>query len=185
VSFIGPGISLCMIWLPPIPSSGRTATARTIVPIPPSHCNSTAPKVDRRRQLVEPRQYGRTRSGEGSHCLEVGVCEIELGNVDQQGQRWRTRAGRSTPAPRGETPSRVCSSAWLKRVTPHNVASAHKGNQHRQIIGVPRRIAVQERYGREAQSIAREKMTIKTLSTLRTGNALPWRAGSGSERSRR
>ncbi len=34
-----------MIWLPPIPSKGRIATARTMIPIPPSHCSSQRQKL--------------------------------------------------------------------------------------------------------------------------------------------
>jgi hypothetical protein len=35
-SFIGPGVSALNIWRPPMPSSGRIATASTIRPMPPS-----------------------------------------------------------------------------------------------------------------------------------------------------
>src|SRR2546425_1289384 len=43
--FIGPGVSALMIWLPPTPSSGRIATARTMMPMPPSHCSSQRQKL--------------------------------------------------------------------------------------------------------------------------------------------
>ncbi len=38
-SFIGPGISARYSCIPPIPSMGRMATARTIIPMPPIHCS--------------------------------------------------------------------------------------------------------------------------------------------------
>ena len=34
-SFIGPGVSVLKTWLPPTPSSGRIATASTMMPMPP------------------------------------------------------------------------------------------------------------------------------------------------------
>ncbi len=54
VSFIGPGVSVLMIWLPPIPSSGRIATARTMIPIPPSHCSSQRHKLIEGGSLSSP-----------------------------------------------------------------------------------------------------------------------------------
>ena len=40
VSFMQPGLSALKSWLPPTPSSGRIATARTMMPMPPIHTRS-------------------------------------------------------------------------------------------------------------------------------------------------
>ena len=37
-SFRGPGVSALYNCIPPTPSRGKTATAKTMIPIPPSHC---------------------------------------------------------------------------------------------------------------------------------------------------
>ena len=39
-SLVGPGISARYSCMPPMPSMGSTATAITIIPMPPSHCSS-------------------------------------------------------------------------------------------------------------------------------------------------
>lgn len=38
-SFIGPGVSALYSSRPPTPSSGSTATASTMMPMPPNHCS--------------------------------------------------------------------------------------------------------------------------------------------------
>ncbi len=40
VSISGPGISCSSSWRPPTRRRGRTASASTMIPIPPSHCVS-------------------------------------------------------------------------------------------------------------------------------------------------
>ena len=47
-SFIGPGVSALNAWLPPTPSMGKTATASTTTPMPPSHTRKV------RHTLMEP-----------------------------------------------------------------------------------------------------------------------------------
>ena len=39
-SFIGPGVSALNNWRPPMPSSGRMATASTMMPMPPNQLSS-------------------------------------------------------------------------------------------------------------------------------------------------
>ena len=39
LSFTGPGASARYSCMPPTPSIGSTATARTMMPMPPSHCS--------------------------------------------------------------------------------------------------------------------------------------------------
>ncbi len=40
LSFMQPGLSALKSWLPPTPSSGRIATASTMMPMPPIHTRS-------------------------------------------------------------------------------------------------------------------------------------------------
>ena len=90
-SFIGPAISALKSWLPPTPSSGRIATASTMMPRPPIQLQEAAPDVDRQRQRVEPAQHRGAGGGEARHRLEVGVGDAQARQRQQQRQRAERR----------------------------------------------------------------------------------------------
>ena len=55
-SFIGPAVSALNSWAPPTPSSGRIATASTMMPRPPTNC------MKQRQTLTEVGSWSRPLS---------------------------------------------------------------------------------------------------------------------------
>jgi hypothetical protein len=67
LSLKGPGVSALNICLPPTPSRGRIATAKTIKPIPPSHCSK------QRHRFTE---IGRVSSPDSTVAPVVVIAEL-------------------------------------------------------------------------------------------------------------
>ena len=69
----GPGSSDSMSCRPPTRSRGSTAIARTMIPMPPSHCVNWRQIAERAVDLVEVGDDARPGRREPGHALEVGV----------------------------------------------------------------------------------------------------------------
>jgi hypothetical protein len=96
VSFIGPGVSARYSCMPPTPSTGRIATASTMMPMPPNHCVCCRYHSSECGSVSSPTSHGRPSGGEAGDGLEHRVCEAHDGDLDEQ-QRHSPREAQHAP----------------------------------------------------------------------------------------
>ena len=97
----GPGSSDSIICRPPTRRRGRMATARTMIPMPPSHCVNWRHMPERTREVVEVGDDARTGRRRSGHALEVCVDRVvELLAADEEVRERRERGRHEQHRPR-------------------------------------------------------------------------------------
>ena len=115
-SISGPGSSDSNSWRPPIRSRGRTASASTMIPMPPSHWVNWRQMSIERGRALDVGQHARARRREAGHRLEVGVHgAAQLRLAGQAGTAARRRRRRASHVERHDEEALARADALLAR----------------------------------------------------------------------
>ena len=189
----GPGVSALKSWLPPTPSSGRIATASTMMPMPADQHHEAAPHVDRQRQLVEPGEHRAAGGREARHRLEVRVGEAQARECEQQRQRAERRQHDPRQRDQQEAVARLQLAARAARqrgtarrraasVTPIEMADTPNSGRRRRPQANASGTSMQQREQHQHAGRAREdgKRSIDMAGGVRRTCAPTWNSFSTS-----